>query len=132
MLLQATIPTQFPTDRLVFSSNSGRDYLSLPARSLLWVQAQKNYVEFCWQDEHEVYTTQLRITFKAVQAQLPDSFIQTHRSFMIQPHHIEQFSARHVGYTVKLGRSTYPVPVSRNHGHAVINYLRNNLPHLRP
>lgn len=132
MLAPPTNSQPAPSGHLVFTSTSGRDYLSLPLHSILWIQAKKNYIEFCWQDEEEVYTTLLRSTLKEVKAQLPDAFLQTHRSFIIQPKLISSCTARHVGYALQMGRSPYPIPVSRNHQLPVIQYIRHHLPHLRP
>lgn len=118
--------------KLTFSSSSGRDHLSLPAENILWIQAQQNYVEFCWQVGEEVHTTLLRTTFSMVLDKLPTNFLQIHRSVVVNLDQLAQMSRRHRGYQVKLGSSSLEMPVSLRYAPRLIEYLRNYRPHLRP
>ncbi|MEL6535377.1 MAG: LytTR family DNA-binding domain-containing protein [Bacteroidota bacterium] len=127
-----SIGTGMPVSKLTFSSTSGRDHLSLPMEKILWIQAQQNYVEFCWQDGEQVHTTLLRTTFSVVLAQLPVNFLQVHRSVVINLNQLNHLSRRHRGLQVKLGASPLELPVSLRYMPQLIEYLRNHQPHLRP
>ncbi|HAA11333.1 MAG TPA: hypothetical protein DCE41_06365 [Cytophagales bacterium] len=118
--------------KVVFSSYNGKDRLILPIKNLLWVQAQENYVQFCWEDGDRVHSTLLRNTFATIKKQLPDNFVQTHRSFMVNLRHLRHLNKRVVGFELKVGNSQKVIPVSKSYAKPIADMIRNEMPHLRP
>jgi len=121
-----------PVFRVAFASANGKDHLILSLQNLLWIQAQENYVQFCWEEGEQVYTTLLRNTLTSVYQQLPDCFIQTHRSYVVNLKQLRSLRKRGAGFLASLGDSPKTVPVSRLHAKQVVESVRYEKPHLRP
>jgi|GEM_PF-2727100 len=119
-LLHAITQNEFSpilTPKTTFFSYNRRDSFSISLSALRWVRAQENYVQFCWVQEGMLRTTLLRNTLSVISTQLPDSFVQTHRSFWINFDHLVSLQRRVVskGMDAQIDQVPYTVPVSKSY-----------------
>lgn len=91
------------------------DFL-LDVEKLLFVRAEKNYVEFYLNHEGQIEKLLKRISMKELETQLADiSFLlKTHRSYLVNLLAIEEVSGNAQGYRLRLRQFEETIPVSRN------------------
>ncbi|MEL6536686.1 MAG: LytTR family transcriptional regulator DNA-binding domain-containing protein [Bacteroidota bacterium] len=136
MALVQAIPqngySQSLSQKTTFFSCNHRDSFSIPLDSLRWVRAQENYVQFCWVQEGLLRTTLLRNTLSVICKQLPESFIQTHRSFWINFDHLVSLERRIVskGMDAQMDRVPYTVPVSKSYTRTLKARVKEQKPQL--
>jgi cell shape-determining protein MreD len=91
------------------------DFL-LDAATLLFVRAEKNYVEIYLSNGRQVDKLLKRISMKELEAQLTDLpfLVKTHRSYLVNLVAIEEVSGNAQGYRLRIKQCDEAIPVSRN------------------
>jgi len=91
------------------------DDFSLDTENLLFAKAEGNYLEILVR--HDDHTRKLlkRMTLKEFESQLnaPGHIIKTHRSYLVNLHHVKDIKGNAQGYQLHLTHHPETVPVSR-------------------
>lgn len=105
------LPSVVPIQTMVKAD----DFL-LDARQLLFIRAEKNYVELYLLNGTTINKTLKRISMKEIESQTAGLrfLMKTHRSYLVNLLAVEQVAGNAQGYRLKLKHCSYPVPVSRN------------------
>lgn len=72
----------------IFIRHKGK-FVKIQLNDLFWLEANDNYVTFNTQQGQYV----LKTTLKILQDALPEYFVRTHRSYVINLHHIKSFDS---------------------------------------
>jgi len=91
------------------------DDFSLDTENLLFAKAEGNYLEILVR--HDDHTRKLlkRMTLKEFESQLnaPGHIVKTHRSYLVNLHHVKDIKGNAQGYQLHLTHHAETVPVSR-------------------
>lgn len=91
------------------------DDFSLDTENLLFAKAEGNYLEILVR--HDDHTRKLlkRMTLKEFESQLnaPGHIVKTHRSYLVNLHHVKDIKGNAQGYQLHLTHHPETVPVSR-------------------
>lgn len=100
--------------KIVITTKLKNENLQLDINQLLFAKAEGNYVELCLKDA-KVFKVIIRITLKELEAILKpyDNIIKTHRSYLVNRHHIKNVTGNAQGYRLELHDFDEMVPVSR-------------------
>jgi len=100
----------------VFIKSGHSNYIKVHFKDILFIQADGDFVK--------IHTTNKKITayfsLKQFQKHLPDSFIQTHRSYLVNPHQIDNFT------TEEIRIRDFNIPISKSYRQEVENALIKN------
>ncbi len=91
------------------------DAFELDLNSFLFAKADGNYVEL-YLNENKINKVIKRITLKELEStlELYPNIIRTHRSYLINLHHIKSVVGNAQGYKLRLNNNDEMIPVSRN------------------
>ena len=104
-------------NRLIhLQSDNGKDIISITQNSLLFIEAQDNYVAIQYLENETSKKELLRTTMKTLEEKLkPYSVIRCHRSFMVNLNNIEKVIGNAHKLNLYVTNSRLPVPVSRSY-----------------
>jgi hypothetical protein len=90
------------------------DFL-LETKEFLFAKADGNYLEIVVLQDGESQKLLKRMTLKELESQLkqPDHIIRTHRSYLVNLHHVDSITGNAQGYQLNMRNYTHAVPVSR-------------------
>ena len=117
--LQDKLQEQIPTPNesvLTFQSESGKQSITLPKESLIFVESVGNYVEFNFLKDNRPTKQQLRNKMKVIEEQLletPD-FFRCHRAFLINLDFILSVEGNAKGLTMHVKHTHQLIPVARS------------------
>ncbi len=91
------------------------DDFSLEPKNFLFAKAEGNYLEILVSQNGQVQKLLKRMTLKEFEAQLnaPDQIIRTHRSYLVNLHHVIDIKGNAQGYQLHLTYHHETIPVSR-------------------
>ena len=91
------------------------DDFSLDPNGFLFAKAEGNYLEILVSQNGQVQKLLKRMTLKEFEAQLnaPDHIIRTHRSYLVNLHHVSDIKGNAQGYQLHLTYHPETIPVSR-------------------
>jgi len=103
---------------VTLSSDDGREEYTLPAQSIIYLEAAANYVELVYWEEGNAKPRKMlfRNTMKNIEALLsdyPQVFLRCHRSFVVNIEQIKTVRGNSQGIDLFLGDGIDLVPVSR-------------------
>ncbi len=90
----------YPPQRYIHVK-SERETIKIATDNILFIRSLQNYVVIHTNDE----TIMALQTLKSISHELPDNFIQTHRSYIVNAKQIERLS----GYNIQIGDFTIPI-----------------------
>jgi len=103
------------TAPIAIQTQQKSDDFSLDTENLLFAKAEGNYLEILVR--HDDHTRKLlkRMTLKEFESQLnaPGHIIKTHRSYLVNLHHVKDIKGNAQGYQLHLTHHPETVPVSR-------------------
>ena len=91
--------------------------LRLQLNNLVCIKAEDNYVEVSYFDNGTLKKQLIRNKLSKVEAMMPE-LVRTHRSYLINPYHFQQFKMESGKLTIILG-SELVVPVSKTYSDTV-------------
>lgn len=105
------------TDRIVLTSENGKDQLTLQPDQLLYIESVGNYVDVHWLNLAQSQKTVLRSTLKEIadQFQSYPQFFRCHRAFLVNLKAVSHSEGNARGYQLTLTGSSTQIPVSRNY-----------------
>ncbi len=100
---------------ILIKTNLKNENLQFDVNSLLFVRADGNYAELFLTGD-KINKVLKRITIKELEVVLKpySHIIKTHRSYLVNIHHIKNVTGNAQGYKLKLNNFDETVPVSRN------------------
>lgn len=110
------------SDRIVLKGENKMDILSLSYSDLICIASAENYVEVNYIVNNTLSKKLLRTTLKNIHNQLPE-MIKTHRSYLINPTHIQEWKD---SKTLLLTKKE--VPVSKNYKNTLLSLKNFNQP----
>ncbi|MFI2742309.1 LytR/AlgR family response regulator transcription factor [Zhouia sp. PK063] len=92
------------------------DDFEIDPKKIIYITSDKNYLEIYVDREDTVQQLLKRITLKSMLAQLHKTnyLLQTHRSFVVNTHYINNISGNAQGYQLELNLVAMQIPVSRS------------------
>lgn len=103
------------TAPIAIQTQQKSDDFSLDTENLLFAKAEGNYLEILVR--HDDHTRKLlkRMTLKEFESQLnaPGHIVKTHRSYLVNLHHVKDIKGNAQGYQLHLTHHPETVPVSR-------------------
>jgi hypothetical protein len=90
------------------------DFL-LDTKEFLFAKADGNYLEIVVLQDGESQKLLKRMTLKELESQLkqPDHIIRTHRSYLVNLHHVGSIAGNAQGYQLNMRNYAHAIPVSR-------------------
>lgn len=120
-------------EKIRLQGNNRTDNIFLAADSLLYLQAQENYVQVVWQEEEATEQTLLRASLGQLEDQLREfDIVRVHRSFLANLNKVQKVNKRSAGLMLQFTPETKTVPVSRKYAEAVTAWVQENRPSIRP
>lgn len=111
----AITSTRQVNETFTFEGSGLRDYLSIPTKNLLCVNAEGNYVKVQYLENDSVQRKMIRTNLSAYQSS--DALISTHRSYLVNPAHIKEYNYHNRNLFLTLtGDVTVPVARSKKKG----------------
>lgn len=103
-------PTKIP-----ILTHQKSDDFSLDTKGFLFAKAEGNYLEITVHQNGQIQKLLKRMTLKEFETQLkaPDHIIRTHRSYLVNLHHVSNVKGNAQGYQLHLTRHHETIPVSR-------------------
>lgn len=104
------------TQLMRIKGNAVHSALDIKPSRIIYVEVNANYVDFCFLDNGQTGNKQLRTTLKQVKDQLSQqpSFVQCHRSYIINLHQVENLSSEGFCHLQMFGVKKR-IPVSRKY-----------------
>jgi hypothetical protein len=97
-------------------ADNGKDVFSVYQKSLMFIEAQDNYVAIQYLENETSKRELLRTTMKSLEDKLkPYAVIRCHRSFMVNINNIEKVVGNAHKLNLYIPYSKLPVPVSRSY-----------------
>jgi hypothetical protein len=114
-----------PALRLVhFSSDNGKDQVSVALDDLLYLESQDNYVAVTWMEGGARRASLIRSSLKSLEDALDEPLLQRcHRSFMVNLARVRGCQGNRHGLKLTLEGTDRPVPVSRAYTGAILQKL---------
>lgn len=88
-------------------------YIKLLINDILFIESDKNYLTI--QSNQEKFL--IRNTIKEILEILPDNFVQTHRSFIVNTNKIDKISA------INIKINTYIIPISNSYKNELLTHI---------
>lgn len=106
-----------PNAMIVFREKSGKEKLSLPLRSVLYLESSGNYITVYFLENEEVQQFILRNTLKNLESELlAYGLIRCHRSFIVHTRNIVRMEKGSNGFSLVMKQhATGVVPVSKSY-----------------
>lgn len=120
-------------EKIRLKGNNRTDDIFLAADSLLYLQAQENYVQVVWQEDQATEQTLLRASLSQLEDQLKEyDIFRVHRSYLANLKKVQKVSKRSAGLALQFSSAAETVPVSRKYAEEVIAWMQENRPSIRP
>ncbi len=102
---------------LKFSGQSEGDYIEVESKQILYIQSQRNYLEFFYTLHDTIKSTLIRATLKEVESSIKnfDNLQRCHRSYIVNIDRIASIDGDSLGYTLHLDIIDNVIPVSRSY-----------------
>lgn len=111
-------------NKLHFTAENEKDNLSIPAKSLLFIESMDNYSQFVYTENNKVTKTLLRGSLKFFETQVDSSdIVRCHRSFIVNLSNAQHIEGNAQGYLLSMLNIDQKVPVSRGFGPAIKAYF---------
>lgn len=104
---------QHSRKKLLISGSNKNEKLELDVHNLLYLKSDNNYVILYCLEEEILKRKMVRNTLSAIEAQLSDDFVRSHRSYLINRTIIEAFHGNKSSASVQLHGIEKKIPVSR-------------------
>jgi hypothetical protein len=103
-------------ERLLFRSENGKHEFSLKPESFLFIESADNYIEIFYVSDGKLKRVLQRNSLKNVEADYPENpfLLRCHRSYIVNPHHINQVISLNKQIQLDLGFSKI-IPVSQKY-----------------
>ena len=96
---------------------------------ILFLKSEGNYVKIMYEQDAQLRSVLLRATLKQVQEQVPDLFVQVHRSYLVNLSHFTVHRVMGGKYELVSETSPERIPVSNSYRSIVQDKLQNH-PHI--
>ena len=102
-------------ESIAIQTQQKSDDFSLDPKGFLFAKADGNYLEIMVSQNGEIQKLLKRMTLKEFETQLkaPDHIIRTHRSYLVNLHHVSDIRGNAQGYQLHLTHHPETIPVSR-------------------
>lgn len=120
-----TIHLATPAARLLhFSSDNGKDRVSVALDDLLYLESQDNYVAVTWSEGGARRASLIRSSLKRLEETLDEPLLlRCHRSFIVNLGRVRGCQGNRHGLKLTLEGAERPVPVSRGYTETVLDEL---------
>jgi hypothetical protein len=110
---QATTPV---AEQIVFTSENGKEQVSLPPGAIRYITAADNYVRIFYIKDNQPGSHLLRNTLRKAEDELSSfpQFFRCHRAYIVNLKTVQHVSGNAQGYKLHLKDVEEPIPVSRN------------------
>ena len=100
-----------------FTGLSDNDTIEVDSNKILFVQSQRNYIQFFYNKNDNCTSKLIRATMKEVEESLTEfpNLQRCHRSYIVNIDKIKSIDGDSLGYNLHLDNCTEPVPVSRSY-----------------
>lgn len=107
----------YSSPKVALRGQSEKESIELAPEQFIYAVADGNYVSIYWWQGDEMQRTLLRQTFKNVATQLAGKFnlVQTHRSYIVNRHHVGEISGNKNGLQLTIKGISHRIPVSRSY-----------------
>lgn len=114
-----------PSEKLIhLTSGNGKEFISILSDTLLYIEAQGNYVFVYYLENGEIKKSLLRTTMKKLERQLQlPSVIRCHRSFIVNTRQVTKVTGNAHQFQLHLSEGTTTIPVSRSYIPRLEKYL---------
>jgi len=114
-----------PVSRLLhFSSDNGKDQVSVALDDLLYLESQDNYVAVTWTEDGARRASLIRSSLKRLEATLDEPLLlRCHRSFIVNLGRVRGCQGNRHGLKLTLEGADRPVPVSRAYTETLLEKL---------
>lgn len=125
----SNLPKQFIHDegmRLKFYDNRHLLKFSTTASSILYIQANENYLNICYVENDKVKEYELRNSMKSVEELCQKAgFVRAHRSYIVNPSQVKMVAKADMGrYVAKFSVPDSPeIPVSKRNYESLVALL---------
>jgi hypothetical protein len=118
--IKKAMPGQEIAHLITFEGQNSRENLTIPAQSLLYIQASDNYLDIFFEDK-TVQRHTVRATLKSAEKRLESFpfFLRCHRSYIVNLEKVYRITGNAQGYKLHLEGAEEPVPVSRQYNDLV-------------
>ena len=108
-----------------FSGKSENEHIELNPNDLLYIQSQRNYIQFFYQNNESIKNKLIRSPMKDVEKSIENfDFLQRcHRSYIVNINYIEKVEGDSLGLLLHLKNCDIKIPVSRS----CVKDLKNTL-----
>lgn len=102
-------------EKIFITTQQKSDDFSLDIKDFLFAKADGNYLEIMVKQNGEIQKLLKRMTLKEFETQLkaPEHIIRTHRSYLVNLHHVSDIKGNAQGYQLHLTNHSETIPVSR-------------------
>lgn len=119
-----TTPRGEPSQELLqFTSDNGKEVLTLAAGDLLYLESQDNDLEVVFLRNGERQSQLIRSSLKRVEAMALPGLARCHRSFMVSLLQVRACNGNQHGLKLSLAGVNHPVPVSRGYTGAILEAM---------
>lgn len=100
-----------------FSGLSENDKIEISCHRILYIQSQRNYIQFFYNNNDQCKSKLLRATMKELENALTgfDSLQRCHRSFIVNIDRVKKIEGDSLGYNLHLDNCENQIPVSRSY-----------------
>lgn len=123
--LTAPAPAAPSLERLQFTSDNGKDVLTIAAGDLLYLESQDNYLEVVYLSNGERRSRLIRSSLKRIEAMDLPGLARCHRSFMVNLLQVRACHGNQHGLKLSLPGLVQPLPVSRAYTQAILAALES-------
>jgi len=110
-------------ERLQFTSDNGKDVLTVTAGDLLYLESQDNYLEVVYLENDARKSRLIRSSLKRIEAMAQPGLVRCHRSFMVNLFQVRACHGNQHGLKLSLAGLDQTLPVSRAYTQAVLDSL---------
>ena len=111
---------------LILSSENESEHLSLPLQALRYIESRDNYSLVVWWDGRKLRKQMLRSSLKRLAGQIECPAIKRcHRSFIVNLSQVDDIRGNSRGYRLYLHNCAEEIPVSRENGRSIKQFLKN-------
>lgn len=109
--------TQQKVETFLILTTDTSETLSLLPKQFVYAEAQDNYTEVFYTENHQLRKKLLRITLKKLTEQLPQKeFLRCHRSYLVNLHHVGTVNGNASGFRLNIPIAEREIPVARSKG----------------
>lgn len=121
--LTAPAPSAPSQDRLQFTSDNGKDVLTVVAGDLLYLESQDNYLEVVYLCDGQRRSRLIRSSLKRIEAMALPGLARCHRSFIVNLPQVRACHGNQHGLKLSLPTVDQPLPVSRAYTQPILEAL---------